>query len=96
MTIPLKPMLDEKTETGFQKTPDGMAYWAGTGPAGRRCLHCKHFANEGVYAGGKRVGGQKPGRCRQYSAMMQGKKGAKFPASTPSCRYFGEKESGHG
>lgn len=94
MGIPLKPMFDEKTEEGFRQTPDGMAYWAGTGPAGRYCRQCQHYTDEGTYRSGKRAGGQKPGRCRQFSIMMKGKRGAKFSPSTRACRYFGEGDAG--
>ena len=90
MAIPLKPMFDEKTEKGFLKTPDGMAYWSGTGPKGRQCRECRHYTDEGTYTSGKNLGGRKPGRCLQFSMMMSGKKGSKFPAHTSACRYFGE------
>ena len=90
MTIPLTRMFDETTETGFCKTPEGMAHWAGTGPSGKVCRQCLHYSSPGRYSqGGKFPGYLKPGRCVEYGAMMR-KKGPAFPVRTPSCKHFEE------
>jgi len=71
------------------KTPPGMAYWAGTGPAQTTCRECAFYefkgykSNRGIHRGGT----LKMGICNKYLSMMQ-RAGSKVPFETPSCKYF--------
>jgi hypothetical protein len=84
-------MFDPVAERGWQVTPEGMAFWAETGPVGRTCRECVSYTAEGRYASGSprhAQGELKPGRCQRYKEMMSGKWGAAFRHSTLSCKYF--------
>jgi hypothetical protein len=64
-------------------SPAGMATWAGTGPQGETCEHCRLFKPSAYLLGS----------CEQYVALRKAQgeeKPAKiaFPARTPACRYF--------
>jgi hypothetical protein len=71
-------------------TPDGMAFWATTGPHGTSCRECLHWDHTGYYSAqvGFRGGEARPARCKKYRAMMNGKWGGLIPNTTPSCKYF--------
>jgi hypothetical protein len=79
------PELDRK----IAATPDGMAFWSGTGPDGALCEECASFSTTGVLLG----------FCTQNTAQRksQGEKSASgknapkpipFYALTRSCKYF--------
>ena len=56
-------------------TPSGMAYLSGTGPPGTVCGQCGYY------------GFHKHNGCYRYYLMVL-KRGAAFPAETPSCKHF--------
>jgi hypothetical protein len=63
----------------------GQAHFSGTGPPGRACRQCAHWAHEpGDYDS---KGYIKPVRCRQFTALTN-QLGAKVPAETPACRHY--------
>ncbi len=76
-TIMFTALFDEVSESGHRWTPQGMAHWAGSGPALKKCRDCVFFSNKSG----------KKGRCGKYVKMMH-KNGPKFPGYTPSCKYF--------
>lgn len=82
------PELDQIRE----KTPSGMAFWAGTGPQGRTCRECAHYGFIGYKSNrGFKGGTLKNGSCLRYAEMTR-QSGGKFPFDTPSCKYFEENE----
>ena len=68
----LTTMFDDASERGYAITPAGMAYWSDTGPVGKLCRNCWFY---------------KQRRCLKYK-LLTGCKGKRFPAGTPSCKYF--------
>lgn len=67
------------------KTMPGMAFWAGTGPEGKTCRECKHWAFDGYLASS---GLLKDAQCDKYTRMMNGNPGGKLPHYMPACKYF--------
>lgn len=74
-------------------TPDGMAFWAGSGPAGKTCRQCSHWD------GGDRnqdSGELNDARCNQYARMMRAALLIEnvphydIPRQTAACKYFQE------
>ena len=83
--------LDPVLEGRIKATQQGMAHWAGTGPALRTCRECNHYTQEGYYSKtGKNHGSLKPGICAKYRSMMNNKPGPKIDPNLPSCKYFDE------
>lgn len=74
----------------MRRTPNGMAHWAGTGPAGKTCRECRFFEHGWrYYAQGKFHDTElKPAPCAKYRAMMNGKRGGEIPNTTAACRHF--------
>lgn len=68
-----------------KRTPPGMAFWAGTGPAGATCRGCEKWDSLGYYAD---CGLLKDSPCAKYRSMMNGTQGDKLPHFTPACKYF--------
>lgn len=64
-------------------TVDGMAHWAGTGPAGKFCGECEHYVN---LARGRGTST----RCEKYRQMMGFWGTKKLPEVTRACKYFEE------
>lgn len=63
------------------RTHKGMAHFAGTGPAGKKCKDCAHFMRSGA--------GNKPAPCRKYKQLSEWDKvDRKVPMSTAACKYF--------
>ena len=66
------------------KSHSGMAYFAGTGPAGKTCQTCFHHTEIA-----KKRDGSEQGRGNEFRRLnAKGGKGEKFPSATPACRYF--------
>lgn len=59
-----------------RRTYRGMASFAGSGPLWKSCGQCEHYTKD----------------CAQYRRMMNVRQGPRFPADTPSCKYFVEKQ----
>lgn len=74
------------------RTPPGMAYFIGTGPAQATCEGCRHFLGKARRSGiGK--GEIQPGRCREYMRMMRSKGMLTAPVykllpETAACRHW--------
>lgn len=68
-----------------RKTPPGMAFWAGTGPAGKTCRECKFWENQGWLTS---CGLLKDAHCEKYTRMMNGNVGGRIPHFTVACKYF--------
>ena len=83
-------IFDSRTEVGIRTTPPGMAFWAGSGPAGKTCRECIHWQADGYYAGGNRAFNQglKPGICRKARAMTMGKAQPPVRYINSACKYF--------
>src|SRR5262245_35084464 len=77
-------------------TPDGMAHWAGTGPAGSTCGGCMYFAGRRQKLE-KGFGDLQPGRCRKFARMIRAAwRTSHAPLlavepTTPSCRHWAPK-----
>lgn len=69
------------------RTPPGMAFWAGTGPANTTCRGCQHWRSGGYLIG---TGMLMDSPCGKYESMMNGETGPRLPHFTPSCKYFAE------
>lgn len=78
-----------EVERGMERTPDGMAYWLGTGPKGKTCRECIFFASDKSYhsQSGKYGGQLKPAPCRKYKILAL-RAGPKIRATLASCKYF--------
>jgi hypothetical protein len=63
----------------------GQAHFCDTGPPGRTCRQCAHWAHESNDYSAK--GHIKPARCRQYEKLTN-RLGARVSDNTPACRYF--------
>jgi hypothetical protein len=61
-------------EAQARQTFPGMAHFAGTGPFATACRDCVFYNN-------------KTRRCEKYFQLTR-RKGASFPNSAPSCKYF--------
>lgn len=76
----------------WKNTHSGMAYFSGTGPAGKTCRECVHVKTEGRYAASnpKRSRQLKPVRCREYARrmMINPNKAPTFSAKANSCHCF--------
>lgn len=72
-------------------TAHGMAFWAGSGPAGKTCRECASWATSKSY---KRddIGGLCDRRCRKYRAMSGGINGGAIPHLKAACKYFSPAE----
>jgi hypothetical protein len=76
-----------------EKTPPGMAHYAGTGPPDATCGHCSYFMGA-VKRSGIGTGTLQKGRCREYIRIMQKHYGLravpiyKLAPDTPSCRHY--------
>ena len=82
---------------GFQTTKqvnssyDGMAHFAGTGPAGRTCRECVFWARQGgVKTSFARLGGELlPRRCRKFRKLTMGRVvNTGVPHQAEACRHF--------
>jgi hypothetical protein len=82
-------VVDKSVDDLRDKTPPGMAFWAGTGPKRTTCRECEHYEFNGYKSnrGTHRGGTLKNGKCEKYATMME-KDGSKIPFDTPSCKYF--------
>jgi hypothetical protein len=79
-----KRLTEPNTELArlIQRTPAGMAHWAGTGPSGATCGKCEHY--DYFDAKMKRY----PNGCVVYYASMRINCKTPIPARTPACRFF--------
>ncbi len=81
-------VVDPKIDQYMADTPDGMAFWAGTGPVHTTCRECIFFTFNGYKVARGMSGGQlRHGPCKKYIAMT-GISTKKLPPETKSCKYF--------
>lgn len=72
-------------------THEGMAHFAGTGPAGATCRHCQHW-NDGKNrslksgAAGIALSGSAP--CRKFHELVPGKRRPPVPGHAVACKWF--------
>lgn len=68
-----------------RRTKPGMAFWAGTGPAGKTCRGCKNWHSDGYLVASLLL---KDSICDKFKSMMNGEAGPALPHYTISCKYF--------
>src|SRR5262245_24447511 len=74
-----------KLEAQVARTHAGMAHFAGTGPRGKTCRECIHWAFDGY----RQVDASlKLTVCNKYTALMNGREGGRIPYNTAACKYF--------
>jgi hypothetical protein len=64
-------------DDAITRSYEGMAHFAGSGPAGARCSGCKHW----------RGGGLDNRACQQF-VTMTGVRSKLIPGSALACKYF--------
>lgn len=74
MLTSLDPDFDRKVRA----TIEGMAHWAGTGPAGTCCGDCVFLVKRGWLGYG----------CEKYMKLTGRTPATELPRQTPSCRHF--------
>jgi hypothetical protein len=62
----------------------GMAHFAGTGPPGKTCRECEHWAHAGYNANGTIM----RAACEKFQKMMPAAKQQPFPHYLRACKYF--------
>lgn len=82
---------DKDLSEQIKKTHEGMAHWAGSGPAGATCRMCKHWN----YRGYKKDPGfgrpeLKDATCGRFISMCARSKGLPIPHNADACKYFEE------
>ena len=87
LTQPRPDSLDAK----MQRTHAGMAHIAGTGPEGKTCRHCKHWANWSGRDRASAGGLLKPAICFKYQEAMRSA-GKPVPHHAAACRRFEEND----
>jgi hypothetical protein len=73
--------LNPDFERLVRQTPEGMAFWAGTGPAGKTCGACMHYGyldDLGHHTNG----------CAIYYQQMHRHAARMLPKQTSACKYF--------
>ena len=63
----------------------GMAFFAGTGPDGKTCGHCKW---RGYYRENKKEKLVRTAGCQLYRKLSGGKDGSPVKKRYPACKYF--------
>ncbi len=82
-------------------TVPGMAFWAGSGPAGRTCRECVHWCSgkvarrhtkrsAAVKHSGVKAGSLLDQKCNKFARLSYDKEGDAFNNATPACKYFEE------
>lgn len=92
-TDELSKHLTEPNKTLGQQRRDthpGQAFWAGTGPQGKTCRACMHWACDGYLISS---GLLKTARCIKYRALMHGADGCSIPHYAKACKYFEETDT---
>src|SRR5262249_14841299 len=74
----LTQVYDDKIVESFAASCEGMAHFAGTGPAGSRCVNCRHW-------GRGTSGRNRP--CEKFIALT-GIASKLVPETARACRYF--------
>ena len=82
-------VIDPDLEQKRNRTPEGMAHWAGTGPTGLTCRECSFYEFVGYKSnrGSHRGGTLKNGSCNKYEVLIR-RRGPKIPFESAACKYF--------
>lgn len=81
-------VIDPDLERKRERTPAGMAFWAGTGPVGKTCRECVHYVFSGYTSSKSANGGVlKKGPCQKFINLTNIRSN-KIPFDTESCKYF--------
>src|SRR6478672_5354061 len=77
----------------IQRTREGQAHFAGTGPFGATCGECEHLGywRQRRSRSGEIIKTERVGGCAQ-TFKLTGKQGAVIPPATSACRYFARRE----
>ena len=70
----------EQMARQIKMSHEGMAHWAGTGPAGKMCSDCRYMKIASEKS--------KKGTCEKFRVMMGLARGKYFPVSTAACRFY--------
>jgi hypothetical protein len=78
----------------IQRSREGQAHFAGTGPFAATCGECEFLGywRQRRSASGEIIKTQRAGGCAQ-TYKLTGKHGAAIPPATSACRYFVRRES---
>ena len=73
----------------LSQTHQGMAHFAGTGPAGATCRECKFWQHQKTWSSetGKGHGAPMPARCMRYQQLMH-EPGKMVPHDARACKHF--------
>lgn len=73
------------TEPEHLATHEGMAHFAGTGPAGRTCRECIHWDK-----GNRNNGWLQPAPCKEFARLSKSKRRSRHavPDDAAACKYF--------
>ncbi len=86
-------VIDQALDEKVAKTPVGMAFWAGTGPAMMTCRTCLHYTFNGYKsARGNKGGMLKNGPCKEFIRLTNVDT-HKIPHETPSCKFYKENKT---
>lgn len=83
---------DQPAAIAAAHTHIGQAHFAGSGPVGRTCRECHHWAWSAQVDGWSTFAGPNPARCVQYKMLMRAW-GRKVPHSAFACRHFDLREN---
>lgn len=70
-------------------THEGMAHFAGTGPSGASCRHCKHWddgKHRRLYRAAKLTGGSAP--CGKFHELVRRRTRIPVPGNAMACKWF--------
>lgn len=73
-----------------RKTPEGMAFWASTGPTGATCGKCVNYGYEYTTFIGPTLTEKTRNKngCALYYKQMHRHSAHELPPDTPACKYF--------
>jgi hypothetical protein len=83
----LTKVFTAEREAQIARTEPGMAFFAGTGPFGKQCKHCKHLAYRRIAASGNSYPW---GGCAMFKRLT-GHDGPPVPKESEACKYFEQK-----
>lgn len=93
-TLGLNREGQEEVVQAFNRTHQGMAHFAGTGPIGATCRECKFWQHQKTWssASGKGHGMPMPARCMRYRQLMH-ERGKMVPHDARACKHFERADS---
>lgn len=83
-------VIDKNLDEKVARTPTGMAFWAGTGPALTTCRTCIFYTFAGYKSSRGNKGGMlKAGPCKEF-VRLTNVDSHKIPHETQSCKFYKE------